>query len=247
MDEAIKRQDVKSLVQLTKDHIIVEKNEGLAFTPAEINIKKLISLKSLFTLSITEINSLISQAAKIEVIKEGSSSQTNLTIPDAALIEPRGRFAVTLSPKGMLLEGKQINCFIPWKSISHISCIPSNVSTKKEGEELLAFLLSEPVKCNNKEMKTVLWNLSKAQHKEITGVDMSENSVIGTEHYVVSSLVSLLTKQNIVIPDRQLFQSMSESISGSKPYLKCYKGIASFLYSKLIIRFLFYFETVSFF
>lgn len=221
MEEAIKTQDVKTVVHLMKELITLESNEEISSN--EVEREKLMALRNLFTLSITEIGRVITLIAKDEAVKGGTKGEIYLTISDAQFIEPRGRFAVALSTEGMLLEGKQMNVFVPWSKVSHCACIPSNASTKKDGEELLAFLLSEPVKYNNKDIKSFLWNLSKATVKDISATHPSSSELItGCEHVVVSTLVGLLSEKTIVTPNRELFASISEK--KEKFYLKCYKG-----------------------
>jgi hypothetical protein len=189
MEEAIKTLDVKAVVQLMKELISIESNGETSSN--EVEREKLLVLKNLLTLSVTEISRVMSVIAKDEVVK-GTKGETYLTISDAQFIEPRGRHTVALSSEGMLLEGKQMNVFIPWSKVSHCACVPSNASTKKDGEELLAFLLSEPVKYNNKDLKSILWNLGKAP-KDISATNPSSSELItGCEHIVVTRLVEIL-------------------------------------------------------
>ena len=47
------------------------------------------------------------------------------------LLEPRGRFDISVADKGLLLEGKVGNCVFPWSSISHVNIVPASVSSKK--------------------------------------------------------------------------------------------------------------------
>lgn len=220
MEEAIKTQDVKAVVHCMKELIFLESNAEMS--SSEVEREKLSTLKDLLTLSIAEISRVMTLIAKDEVVK-GTKGDTYLTISDAQFIEPRGRHTVALSLEGMLLEGKQTNIFIPWSKVSHCACVPSNASSKKEGEELLAFLLSESVKYNNKDLKYILWNLSKATNKDISATNPSSSDMItGCEHTVVTKLVQILSEKTIVIPNRELFVSLSEK--KEKFYLKCYKG-----------------------
>jgi hypothetical protein len=128
MEEAIKTQDVKAVVQLMKELIFIESNGETSSN--EVEREKLLASKNLLTLSIVEISRVMSLITKDEVVK-GTKGETYLTIADAQFIEPRGRHTVALSSEGMLLEGKQMNVFIPWSKVSHCACVPSNASSKK--------------------------------------------------------------------------------------------------------------------
>ena len=227
MEAAIRTLDAKSLVASMVNYLPSEAaasssssfNDGIVTEHGEMGTEKLTKLKLLLTQSITEIGRLMAQTAKDDVVKAaGSAGGKNYLV----MLEPRGRFNVTLSSEGMLLEGKQVTCFVPWGKISHMACVPSNASSKKEGEELLTLLLSEPVKCNNKDIKTLVWNLSKASGKDLSAIHESSSAPItGTEHTVVAALVGLCTNMIVVTPQKELFQS----ITAQKPFLRCYKGI----------------------
>jgi hypothetical protein len=218
MEDAIRTRDVKSLVKSMISHIsAAEISTPLAF---DGDINRLMSLKELLNLSVAEIDRSIAQTSNEEARKVGTVGEAYIIIEEAQLIEPRGRFTVSMSLDGMLLEGKQVTTFVPWPKISHCACLPSTISTKREGEELLAILLGEPVKYNNKDITTLLWNLSKSVIKPLNA-NLPAGPISGTEHYVVSTLLSTLGNQRIVLPDRVLFQS----VASKKPFLKCYRGI----------------------
>jgi Histone chaperone Rttp106-like len=218
MEDAIRTRDVKSLVKSMISHIsAAEISTPLAF---DGDINRLMSLKELLNLSVAEIDRSIAQTSNEEARKVGTVGEAYIIIEEAQLIEPRGRFTVSMSLDGMLLEGKQVTTFVPWPKISHCACLPSTISTKREGEELLAILLGEPVKYNNKDITTLLWNLSKSVIKPLNA-NLPAGPINGTEHYVVSTLLSTLGNQRIVLPDRVLFQS----VASKKPFLKCYRGI----------------------
>lgn len=218
MESAIKASDAKALVPLMAACF-----DGDSSSSSGTGGDNLVKLKALLHQSITEIGRLQVQAAKDNVLQAAGSAggRTYLVINEAQMIEPRGRFNVTMSSEGMMMEGKQASCFVPWSKISHCACVPSNASSKKEGEELLAILLSEPVKCNNKDTRTLVWCLSKAAKEYTTTHESSPAPIVGTEHQVVSTLVGLCTNTPVVVPQRELFQS----ISSQKPFLRCYKGI----------------------
>lgn len=218
MEDAIRTRNVKSLVESMKSHI----STSDMTTPLALDndTNRLKSLKDLLTLTVAEIERYMSKTANEEARKVGTVGEAYIVIEDAQLIEPRGRFAVSMSLDGMLLEGKQITTFVSWSKISHCACLPSTMSTKREGEELMAILLCEPVKYNNKDITMLLWNLSKSVTKILTA-NLPSAPISGTEHYIVSTLLSTLGNQKIVLPDKVLFQS----VASKKPYLKCYRGI----------------------
>ena len=220
MEEALRSKDVKSLVQLMKACMRTSESDEAAQNNNEE--QSLLALKTILTSSVTEIGRLLTLASKEEALKGGSGGEAYTVITDAQLIEPRGRFTVSISSDGMLLEGKATTCFVPWDKISHCACLPSNLSTKKEGEELMAFLLSEPVKYCNKEIRTLLWSLGKSvtklTHALLPG---SLSPIDDTEHNVVSTLVAALCKKKIATPRKELFQS----VTMQRPFLKCYRGI----------------------
>ena len=220
MEEALRSKDVKSLVQLMKACMNTSESDEAAQNNNEE--QSLLALKTILTSSVTEIGRLLTLASKEEALKGGSGGEAYTVITDAQLIEPRGRFTVSISSDGMLLEGKATTCFVPWDKISHCACLPSNLSTKKEGEELMAFLLSEPVKYCNKEIRTLLWSLGKSVAKLTYALLPGSLSAIDdTEHNVVSTLVAALCKKKIATPRKELFQS----VTMQRPFLKCYRGI----------------------
>ena len=142
----------------------------------------LLQLKAFLVEFLGEVGRLINKRSKDDVvIKAGNLGKSYLEINDTSMIEPRGRFNVTISFDGMRLEGKSCDCIVMWDNISNIACVPSNMSTKKEGEELLAISLVEPIKCNNKDLKSLLWSLNKAPNKFC-------NNFIFSSIYTISNL-----------------------------------------------------------
>jgi hypothetical protein len=101
---------------------------------------------SVITKNIIEKNkkdSIAHASSSINENNDSCGSEVILVIEDTQFFEPRGRFKVSISASGLLLEGKTIVCFIPWSKITSAACVPSNVSTKKEGEDLLALSINE--------------------------------------------------------------------------------------------------------
>jgi hypothetical protein len=76
-----------------------------------------------------------------------------------SFIEPRGKFNCSISTLGIHMNGQQFSCFIPIDLISHMALVPSNATTKKDGEDHLMIRLSNPVKCNGKYLRSGLWVL----------------------------------------------------------------------------------------
>ena len=218
MEDAVRNLDSKSLIQLMKGCAPLSTNQN-----SKLDLQyQLQTLKALLTACLTDVGHEISQTAKDDALMGRNGSEAYIVIPDAQWIEPRGRFAVSISGEGILLEGKAMSCFIPWKNISHYACVPNNASIKKEGEELMAFLLSEPVKCHSKDTKMFLWNLSKSVIKEMSAKHpTSASPIVGSEHTVVTTIIPILRKLTIVTPNKELFQSATKQ----RPYLNCYKGI----------------------
>lgn len=219
MEDAVRKQDSKCLVQLMKDCIPLSESNQTSKHDLQYQLQ---TLKALITSCLTEIGREIFQISKDETLIGRTGSEAYIVIPDTQWTEPRGRFAVSISGEGILLEGKAMSSFIPWQNISHYACVPNKASIKKEGEELMAFLLSEPVKCNSKDTKTFLWNLSKSVMKEVSATNPSSTSpIVGSEHAVVTTLIPILRKMAIVTPNKELFQSATQQ----RPYLNCYKNI----------------------
>ena len=220
MEELLKSQDAKAFVQcMLTSMATVESND---FSSQKTTIERLHTVKSFLTQTISEISRLISITISDEAMEICPSDDVLVVISDAQLVEPRGRFSISLSSNGILCQGTQANFSVRWTEISHCACVPNSTSTKKEGEELMAFLFSVPIKYNNKEIKSFLWNLNKSELKNITTKCLEAGTEIsGTEHFVVSTLVSKLGGTKIMTPNNLLFQSATLR----RPFLKCYRGI----------------------
>ena len=220
MEQLLKAQDAKALVQcMLTSMVTVESND---LSSQKMNIERLHTLKSFLTQTISEISRLISNTNSDEAMEICPADEVLVVVADAQLVEPRGRFSISLSSNGILCQGTQANFFVRWTQISHCACVPNSTSTKKEGEELMAFLFAVPIKYNNKEIKSFLWNLNKSELKKITTKCLEpEMEISGTEHFVVSMLMSKLCGTKVMIPNNLLFQSATLR----RPFLKCYRGI----------------------
>jgi len=182
------------------------------------------------------ITQRLTQQAKDEVtdgVVSGSDSTVFLKMVDVPFFEPRGRFTASFSNKGLLLEGKTANCFVPWENVSHAAVFPSSTSTKKEGEDMLALRLSPSVKASGKELGGILISLSKSVGLPIKALlpssNASDEAPIATEGVpaaIIPKLVQLLWKRPVVVPQKDLFQSVSVGPGGAtRPYLRCHKGV----------------------
>ena len=245
MDVAVRSNDAKALVALmvecleTPSSSSSTSSASSSLSSSSSVVDRLSQLNALLAQASVEVGRLLAQTAKKDAAKaaeaakaaslssssflssSGGTTVTYLTVPEAQMLEPRGRFAAMLSTEGLMLEGKQASCFVPWTNVMQCACVPASASSKKEGEEVLALLLAEPVKCNNKDIKMLVWNLSKAPGKEYKAThEGAAGPFVGTEHHVVTALVGLSTGKTVTAPQRELFQS----VAGQKPFLRCYKG-----------------------
>ena len=84
--------------------------------------------------------SVCSSHVASEIVKE-SKARTNEDIlglgdrfykfEQAQLLEPRGRFDISVKVGGILLEGKAGNFVLAWGSISQVNIVPACASSKK--------------------------------------------------------------------------------------------------------------------
>ena len=231
--EYFQRDDAAGLVSYVVENLIsVEANENVCG-----NIESshhYAKVKDILSKCLTIVNKNI-QAEQLKASKAAIETQLSasgdicgteynnnlLVIDDAQFIEPRGRFKTSISVSGLLLEGKSISGFIPWTNIANCACVPSSVTTKKEGEDLLVFTLGDkPIKMNNKDTKSFIWTLSKSTTKQINATN-GLIDISGTESHVVNALISKYTLKPIDIPRSDLFIT----VTTQKSYLRCYKGI----------------------
>jgi hypothetical protein len=101
--------------------------------------------------------------------------------------------------------------------VSHVAVVPSSVSAKKEGEELLALRTCEGVSFNGKMISNLLLCLSKGgkEVKSNVGAQIFE----GTEAIAVPAIISALWKGQIAVPRKDLFLG----VNGKNLFLRCYK------------------------
>ena len=196
-------------------------------------------VRDLLTSSLRIVTQKLAKQIKDEIsvdAKAGGNEQVFLKMEDVQCFEPRGRFNASFTANGLLLEGKNANGFIPWESVSHVSAFPSNATTKKEGEDLLAMRLSPAIKFAGKDMSGVLFSLSKclgtpvtATRREVSnkGAGAGSGEVVqGTPAVVVPQVIAELWNRPVVSPRKELFQSISTGPGGAtRPYLRCHRGV----------------------
>jgi len=234
MEAAIASSDAQAFVSILTTYIsntdsntvIIDddnKDSGVDTTTLE----KLHQLKDLLQKSITIITKNCNDVIKAAATKASSSSssssgeaETFLVLEEAQFVEPRGKFKATINKGGLFLEGKQGNLFINWSNFARSACIPSSSSSKKEGEDILVFVLSEPVKLNNKDISNFQWILNKSD-KKVVNITFDSNNVSGTEAAIIPKLVRRLTDKSVDIPRPAIFSSKTKD----RPYLLCHKGI----------------------
>lgn len=201
----------------------------------------LVRAKDLLSSSLRIVGQKITQQAK-DVVDGASKAADNFTflkLVDVSFLEPRGRFTASFSSNGLLLEGKSANCFVPWENVSHAASLPSSTSTKKEGEDLLALRVSPAVKCSGKDLGGILLSLNKCLGTPIKVMMPTVAAAGGAPDSppphtleegiaaaMVPKLVQMLWKNKVVIPRKDIFQSVSLGPGGqTKPYLRCHKGV----------------------
>lgn len=214
MDASITQNDSNAFVQIALGSVEIDMSEELDKTT--VDRMKLEKLKDFLTKSLTFVNSRLVASSKAEVASKSKQGDTLLEIDDVQFFEPRGRFKLIISSESLVLEGKQFSCFADIKNISHISCIPSNATTKKEGEDYLAIRFAKPVKINNKDVQSILGNLSKSPLKMVSSSDGYRD----LETLVVCKTLQDASGVKIIKPQKHLFQTMIQQ----KDFLRCYKG-----------------------
>lgn len=134
MEEALGKLDHEGFVQLMTQR---------KSAPALAN------LKEFFKKCEAQVASLVVEEAKAQATQSSNTSgEIFYKFEQTQLLEPRGRFDVTVGAGGMFLEGKAGNCFFPWKAVSHVCVVPVSASAKKEGEDVMAIQAKEPLKYN---------------------------------------------------------------------------------------------------
>lgn len=187
--------------------------------------QRLSEIKEFFTKSSNHLNSKIStENKKVPTLNDNEMGDIEAEFPDLQLLEPRGRFKVNVMTKGLLIEGKSGGGFIPFEEISYFILVPSHTSSKKEGEDYFAVMFEGTMKICGKDMKSILFNLSKTLPKQPKS--SAEQPVEGetplTESEKFIRAVRNISKERIHRPDSRLFRTVSSS--NSKSFLRCHKG-----------------------
>lgn len=178
------------------------------------------AVKGVLLKGIAAVDSVISQTRQSQARQDARSSisaDVVLTLPDLSFMEPRGRFRMVVSKTSIFLEGKNQSFLYPLSKISHMSCVPSNASLKKEGEDFFSIRFSEPIANNGKEGSGLLCTLGKNVAKQISSADGDH----GIESDIVTKVFqSVVSEISIIRPQSLLFMSILQR----KPFLRCYKG-----------------------
>eukprot|EP01038_Epipyxis_sp_PR26KG_P008994 gene8994-12133_t len=225
MEKALIENDPKTFILLMKDVIqlnatlIKEEILDESVTNENLERKSLEKLRDYLSKATALVVEQLKQAQRHEILNKMQTSQVILKINEIQCFEPRGRFNLIISDSNINLEGKQFSVVLPINEISHIACVPSNATTKKEGEDILAIRFEESVMINNKPSKHILMNLSRITAKII---EQKDSNITGTESDVITSSIQLLLKNNLKIakPQKNLFCSTLSQ----KSFIRCYKG-----------------------
>lgn len=213
---ALRENDPEKLVEALLSTELNVKLEN-----SSLLIEKLRSVKELLSKSISVLNNRISSVQKTVSSDAASSGDTILTIPEAQMLEPRGKFSINITTSGIHAEGKSVSFFAKFSNISHLALVPSGTSTKTDGEDVLILKFSSPVKVNNKDHNSLAWTLSKSEKKKFVLEHSRMESTEGTESHVVCyAIQKLCPHKKLVMPKRELFLT----IASQKPYLRCYSG-----------------------
>jgi len=226
------------LVALAQDDLSGKNDAGEIKSSESATVVSLGKAKELLSDSLRIVTQKLTKQLKDEVAGgaaaaggTGAGGDVFLKMDDVAFFEPRGRFTASFSLNGLLLEGKNANCFVPWTSVSHAAAFPSNTTTKKEGEDLLALRVSPPVKFSGKDLNGILFNLNKCLGTPVKATTppsefVSSTVIEGIAAVVVPKIVELLWKKTVVAPRKDLFQTIGVGPGGAtRPYLRCHKGV----------------------
>lgn len=179
---------------------------------------ELVVLREFFSKCSAHAAALIVDASKKTATQSSKmAGEVLLKLENAQMIEPRGRFDVSIGEGGILLDGKTGSCFFTWASISHVSVVPSSVCAKKEGEDLIALRSKEGISFNGKIITNMMLTLSKSGKSissTIKGCKME-----GLESEVVPTVVAAIWNGQIATPKKELFVC----VNGKTLFMRCYK------------------------
>jgi hypothetical protein len=174
----------------------------------------LLEVKDFLVKSLSLVTAKIVAADKrVADISDDARGELILHHPEAQLLEPRGRFTLDITTTCLLLEGKIGGGLIPLDEIVNIALLPSHTTAKKEGEDLLVLTFDHPLKICGKDMRHLLFNLSKSVPK---GSQSTE-----TESSRVVAAIQATTQMKINVPNANIFRTIG---GGQKPFLRCHRG-----------------------
>lgn len=212
MEIAVQNNDINEFLTLLKNNLT---SPSCSSKEEDSELKKVKQAKDFLGQCLAKMNVQVIAASKEDLYWKMDGVNL-LEKNDVQLYEPRGRMKLAITESHVSIEGKQGTCLVPIQSVIHLISVPNSTSAKKEGEELFAIILSEPVSFNNKQLKQLLFNLSKSPTQTITLSDGSS----GLESDIIPSILAGITSLKIVKPQKELFQSNIDT----KPFLRCYKG-----------------------
>ena len=219
----IANNDADGLVKLMCKHVAIIAGDattaaGLAEPYA---VERYESVKHLLTKAVGVATSNIVAATKEQASRAAKSVDVGeplLSIPDISFMEPRGRFKLTISTTSIVLEGKSQSFIYPVSKISHLCCVPSNASVKKEGEDFLSVRFADIIPNNGKECRGLLCTMGKNVSKQISAVDGD----MGIETDIITKVLQSISPSGVALvrPQNILFLSILQR----KTFLRCYRG-----------------------
>lgn len=217
MERAVKEKDASGLVNAMKS--VLSNDTGNEDVVVMLDDRSALeATKTLLQSAIVAVNAQLVEQNKQKVDAQISlTGRILLEMSNVQCFEPRGRFDLKVTSSHILLQGKQFSVMVPTESVEEIICLPSSTSAKKEGEDLLAFKLLEPVKINNKDSKQLLLNLMRTVNPTTTSHGDDNNL---NESAAVILAVQEATGCHVQRPQTSLFATCRDQ----KPYLKCYRG-----------------------
>jgi hypothetical protein len=185
----------------------------------ETGQKRLTEVKDFLSKTVTALNAKIASEGKKTVnFNEGQMGEIVCEFPDLQMLEPRGRFKVSLTGRCLLIDGKSGGGMIEYDKIKYMILMPSHTTSKKEGEDYFALVFHSAIKICGKDMKSVLFNLSKTLPKVKT--EEEKMDLPATESENVTRQFQRVTGQRIQKPDPRLFRT----VSNQKSFLRCHRG-----------------------
>ena len=143
-----------------------------------------------------------------------------LEVEDLQLLEPRGRFKVSVSPTFMCLENsskkEDILITISPSQISSMALVPSSFpssSSKKESDAILAIQLTAGVSNGKKDINALVFTLSRSSLLTLPSGSHAPQAEI------IPSIMEQFWRHKIASPDKLLFLT-----ARSQSFLHCHRG-----------------------